>query len=203
MRRLGIMGGTFNPIHHGHLLAAQEAMDGRGLAEVLFLPNRVPPHRQDLDGTASAWDRFAMTCLAVNGNDRFRVSAMELERAEVSYTFDTLALLREQDPARSLVFLTGADSLLRSPWYRLDDLLGLLEEFVVVSRPGAPLEELGRKLDELGLRNRSRVVTQEIPAVPISSTDIRDRIQQGRSFRYLVPEPVHDYIRKNRLYLRG
>lgn len=201
MLNLGIMGGTFNPIHVAHLLVAQEAMMECGLDEVLFIPNKIAPHRRDLEWIAPARDRFVMTCMAVNENERFKASAMELDRPQVSYTYDTVAAMRTERPSLDLTFITGADSLLRSEWYRLDDLLGLLRGFIVVSRPGAPMEELKRRLDELGLQNRGRIVTLEIPGMDISSTDIRTRVREGRPFRYMVPDPVYDYIRKNRLYV--
>lgn len=201
MMNLGLMGGTFNPIHLAHLLVAQEAMIECGLDEVLFIPNKIAPHRRDVEWIAPARDRFIMTSMAVTGNDRFKASAVELDRPQVSYTYDTVAAMRAERPTLDLTFITGADSLLRSTWYRLDDLLGQLRAFIVVSRPGAPMEELQRRLDELGLEHRDRIQTLEIPGLGISSTDIRLRVREGRPFRYMVPDPVYDYIRKNRLYV--
>lgn len=202
MLHVGLMGGTFNPIHLGHLMVAQEAMMEAGLDEVFFIPNKIAPHRADVEWIAPARDRYVMTCMAVSGNDRFRSSSLELDRPAISYTYDTVAALREDRPDQEFTFLTGADSLLRSKWYRLDDLLGMLTSFLVVNRPGFPRAELEEHLDRMALANRDKVAWLEIPGIEISSTDIRARIRQGRPFRYLVPDPVHDYIRKNRLYTR-
>lgn len=201
MLNLGIMGGTFNPIHLAHLLVAQEAMIECGLDEILFIPNKIAPHRRDREWIAPARDRFIMASMAVTGNDRFKASAVELDRPTVSYTYDTVAAMRRERPTLGLTFITGADSLLHSTWYRLDELLGLLRGFIVVSRPGAPMEDLQRRLDELGLEHRDRIMPLEIPGIGISSTDVRLRVREGRPFRYLVPDPVYDYIRKNRLYV--
>lgn len=202
MLRVGLMGGTFNPIHLGHLRVAEEARVAAGLDEILFIPNRVAPHRSDLDTMAPARDRYLMTCMAVSGHERFRVSSMELDRPTVSYTVETVEALRREHPDREFTFLTGADSLLRARWHRLDDLLGLLACFLVVSRPGHERAELEAHLDGLGLSHRDRIAWLEIPGIDLSSTEIRARIREGRAFRYLVPEPVYDYLWKNGLYTR-
>lgn len=195
------MGGTFNPIHLGHLLAAQEALVHADLDEILFLPNRIPPHRSSKEALPPALERYLMVCLATASHPRFRVSALELEREGPSYTIDTVEELLRRDPSRALTFITGADALLLSRWYRLDELLGRLERFLVVTRPGFDLDRLGQHLDRMELGHRDRIQTLDIPGMEISSTALRRRIRAGRPIRYLVPEPVADYIQKTGLYL--
>ena len=195
------MGGTFNPIHLGHLHVAEEARHRANLDRILFIPNQVAPHRRDQEDMAPALDRYVMTCMAVGGNPHFRCSPLELHRSTVSYTHDTVTQLVQEHPDWELTFLTGADSLVRSEWYRLDDLLGFLHSFRVIARPGFPREALEAHLDRLGLANRERISWLEIPGFDVSATDIRARIRQGRAWRYLVPAAVHDYIETNRLYL--
>lgn len=200
MPGVGLMGGTFNPIHLGHLYVAEEARVRLALDRVDFIPNQVPPHRQDGQEMAPARDRYAMVCMAVSGNPRFTCSPIELDRPEVSYTFDTVSALRREQPGRTFTFLAGADSLL-GDWHRLDDLLGLLDSFVVLARPGSTRQDLEARLDGLGLSNRGKVRWLEIPGLQISATDIRARIRAGQAFRYLVSEPVYNHIRKMGLYL--
>jgi nicotinate-nucleotide adenylyltransferase len=200
MPGVGLMGGTFNPIHLGHLYVAEEARVRLELDRVEFIPNQVPPHRQDLQEMAPARDRYEMVRMAVSGNPRFTCSSIELDRPEVSHTFDTVSALRQAHPGRAFTFLAGADSLL-GDWYRLDDLLGLLDSFVVLARPGSTRQELEARLDGLGLSNRGKVRWLEIPGLQISATDIRARIRAGQAFRYLVSEPVYNHISEKGLYL--
>lgn len=195
MARIGLMGGTFNPIHLGHLLLAQEACHAFSLDRVLFIPNYRPPHKQG--ELASGHHRYIMACLAVAGMRRFHVSNVELERGEVSYTCDTLELLPRED---DYVFITGADSLMVS-WRNLDQILGRVARFVVATRPGFPFSALEKRLDTLGLSNRARITRLEMPAFDISSTEIRRRVREGIPIDLLVPTPVADYIHKHDLYL--
>jgi len=200
MSGVGLMGGTFNPIHLGHLYVAEEARVRLGLDRVDFIPNQIPPHRRDLQEIAPARDRYAMVCMAVSGNPCFTCTPIELERPEVSYTFETVSTLRQEHPGQAFTFLAGADSLM-GDWHRLDDLLGLLDSFAVLTRPGSTRQVLETRLDELGLTNRGKVRWLEIAGLQISATDIRARIRAGQAFRYLVCEPVYDHIHKNGLYL--
>jgi len=192
------MGGTFNPIHIGHLILAQETMAARGLDQVLFVPNRVPPHKQDDASLAGDGHRWVMTCLATASNDRFIPSRIELDRESVSYSVDTVRALAE--PSRSLTFISGADALMRYAWKDLDVLLGMVEAFVICERPGFDAAALQERLDGLGLANRGRIVPQEIPSVDVSSSLIRERRARGGNIRYLVPEVVEQYIQKHGLY---
>ncbi len=196
MERVGILGGTFNPIHNGHLFLAQEAMAALRLDKMLLVPNFAPPHRRDR--IVAGHHRYLMVCLAASSRPDFVACPVELDRGQVSYSVDTVTALREQYPL--LTFVTGADALLRSPWKDLDRLLGILEHFVVATRPGADLGELSGHLDGLGLQNREVIRPLEMPALEISSTDIRRRVAEGRPIGFLVPRLVEDYVRKHGLY---
>lgn len=198
--RTGVLGGTFNPIHVGHLHAAQEAMLALDLSRVLFVPNRVPPHREAGPALLSGEHRRAMVELAVASNPRFFVSSVELDRTEPSYTVDTVEALQTEGP---LTFITGADALMRYVWRDLDRLLGMLEAMVAVTRPGYALDALTRRLDGLGLANRARIRTLEIAEYAVSSTEIRTRVAKDVPIRYLVTREVEDYIAKFGLYKNG
>jgi nicotinate-nucleotide adenylyltransferase len=184
------MGGTFDPIHLGHLRAAESARSELGLERVVFVPARTPPHREP--PAASVWDRFAMVALATAGHGAFVASQIELEREGPSYTVDSVAMLREaagEDP----VLIVGADSFVEMPGWRDAARLRALCSVAVVPRPGAPPPDAaGRAAD--------RVHFLEGPALPISSTEIRQRVAAGRSIRYLVPAAVAEYVDKRGLY---
>lgn len=201
MPRVGIMGGTFDPIHYGHLVTAEEARVQFDLHQVLFVPNRYPPHKA-IDGVSDPEHRYRMTLLATMTNAHFSVSRMEIDRPGPSFTIDTLQELRDTYEPRDLFYITGADAILqivRGEWERSAELLSLCR-FIAASRPGFPLdvEELrrrnitGRVLDNLHV--------MEIPALAISSTDIRARVAQGRPIRYLLPDAVEAYVSKHGLY---
>ena len=201
--RTGLLGGTFNPVHLGHLHIAQEAMTAFEMERVLLVPNRIPPHRSDSSSVVDPEHRAAMLELATASNPRLFVSRIELERAGPSYTVDTVESLLAEQPAARLCFITGADSLLRNIWRDLDRLLGMLEVMVCVARPGFDLGALCGRLDELGLKNRERVRTLEAEPYAVSSTEIRRRVAEGLSTQYLVPREVADYIEKYGLYKNG
>lgn len=198
--RIGVMGGTFNPIHLGHLHVAQEVLLSLELDRVLLVPNRVPPHRSDSETLADAEHRFVMAQLAAASNPHIFVSRLELDRPTASYTVDTVASLRGAAPSAALVFVTGADALMRYAWHDLDRLLGMLETMVCVTRPGSELSELSQRLDSLGLAHRERVRPLEIPGYDISATEIRRRIAAGLPTRYMLAREVEDYIVKYGLY---
>ncbi len=203
MATLGIMGGTFDPIHYGHLLTAEEARVQFGLARVIFVPNRYPPHKE-IDGVTDPEHRYQMTLLATMTNPNFTVSRTEIDRPGPSYTIDTLFALRKEWRAGDLFYITGADAIIqiiRGRWERAAELLTLCQ-FIAASRPGFTLE-----VDELRRTNVTgsrldNVHVMEIPALAISSTDIRNRVGRGRPIRYLVPEAVEFYIIKHGLYRR-
>ena len=193
--RLGIMGGTFNPIHHGHLVAAEIIRDEFKLEEVLFVPSGKPPHKEN-DEIASPEHRWMMTVLATASNEYFSASAIEIERGGESYTKDTLLELKKiYGENTEMYFITGVDAIVEiSTWHRTDDL-PKLAKFIAASRPGYKLD--WEKIDP---RFRKSTYPIEIPALAISSTEIRRRIREGKTIKYLVPEVVEKYIYKNRFY---
>lgn len=199
MADIGLLGGTFNPIHLGHLRLGEEARERFKLSKVWFIPNPEPPHRPRGKVLAPAEERFRLVQLAVESNPDFEVSRVELDREGLAYTVETVARLRETFPEHAFHFLTGADSLLND-WRELDRLLGLLASFVAARRPGFDWELLERRLDSLGLTNRAKIVRFDMPALEISASDIRQRRLEGRSIRYLVPEAVRARIEAEGLY---
>ncbi len=190
---MAIMGGTFNPIHCGHLLSAEQVCDELGYDEILFMPSARPPHKYAND-IVSAEHRYEMVCLAIADNPRFAVSRIELEREGPSYTIQTLKVLAEDyGDSTELAWIIGADSLIEYKiWKDFDKVLGRCR-MIATTRPnyalaGVPLE----------IRNKVKLF--EITGVDISATEIRERIRKGCSIRYLVPEEVRAYIVQQRLY---
>lgn len=194
--RVGIMGGTFDPIHLGHLVCAEEALHAFALDEVVFVPTGAPWQKRDREVTG-AERRYEMTRLATASNAAFRVARSEIEREGPTYTIDTLRDFHAEGGGKSsLFFITGADAIRRIlTWKDPADVLALAT-FIAATRPG---HELGG-LDHLEESLRGSVRVLEIPALAISSTDIRERVRTGRPYRYLVPEPVAGYIARSGLY---
>ena len=185
------MGGTFDPIHHGHLVAASEVQALYGLDEVVFVPTG-EPWQKDSGGVSPAEHRYLMTVIATASNPRFTVSRVDLDRPGPTYTIDTLRDLSSQRPDSELYFITGADALAQIlSWKDIDELWDLAH-FIGVTRPGHVLSDNGLPED--------RVTLQEIPAMAISSTDCRSRVLEGAPVWYLVPDGVAQYIAKHRLY---
>ncbi|MEI8058365.1 MAG: nicotinate-nucleotide adenylyltransferase [Actinomycetes bacterium] len=198
MRRVGVMGGTFDPVHHGHLVAASEAAHRCNLDEVLFVPAGQPWQKSDRVVTA-AEDRYLMTVIATTDDPRFSVSRVDIDRPGPTYTVDTLRDLTSYYAAAgieaSLFFITGADALAEiASWYESADLLALAH-FIAVTRPGHVLVDPGFSAES--------VTFIEIPALDVSSTDCRARVAEGAPIRYLVPEGVREYIAKRNLYVRA
>ena len=196
--RLGLLGGTFDPPHYGHLVAAQEAACQLALGRVLFLPARQNPLKQD-EPVSPAEDRCRMVELALRDNPRFELSRADLDRPSPSYTVDLLRALRAAWPTAELFFLVGADILPELPrWHAPREVLQLAT-LVAVNRPGAPdpdIAELERALP--GAAAASLVL--RVPGVAISSTDLRARVRANRPIRYLTPPAVEDYIHQRNLY---
>lgn len=202
-RRYGIMGGTFNPVHFGHLVTAEEAQVSYDLDLVIFMPAGHPPHKKE-EGILPGEDRYLMTVIATASNPRFTVSREEIDRPEPSYTIETLSMLRKKlGPESELFFITGADAVLEIlTWKRPEDL-GEYCSFIAATRPGYELGRLKDALEEKGeIEGKSfpSVYLLEVPALAISSTDIRRRVTEGRSIRYLLPEGVANFIAKNGYY---
>lgn len=191
------MGGTFDPIHYGHLLMAEEARIAFALDRVLFVPNGRPAHKK-VYTVSSPEDRYAMTLLATASNPDFSCSRLELDRPGPSYTIDTLRAVRQRHPdLDALYFITGADAVLEIlTWHEYDQLAQECR-FIAVTRPGFVLERLAEIADKAFL---DRVSFLPIPGLEISSTDLRRRVREGRSLKYLTPEPVEAYIRQQGLY---
>ncbi|WP_276907017.1 nicotinate-nucleotide adenylyltransferase [Corynebacterium riegelii] len=192
--RIGVMGGTFDPIHHGHLVAASEAAHRFALDEVVFVPTGQPWQKAGRQ-ISPAEDRYLMTVIATASNPRFTVSRVDIDREGPTYTIDTLRDLREVYPDAELFFITGADALSSiMSWHDWDKMFELAQ-FVGVTRPGYELTE-----DMLPADIQERVHLLDIPAMAISSTDCRERASQGRPVWYLVPDGVVQYIAKHELY---
>ena len=192
--KLGIFGGTFDPIHLGHLRAAENAREALGLDRVDFITSRHPPHREA--AASSPLDRFAMVVLATAGNTAFVASEIELRREGPSYTVETVAELRREHPADDFVLIIGSDAFrdLQS-WKEAERLLGLCTVAVVDRPETAPAAASTPLVDE-----GARIARVEGPGLDVSATVIRERVGQGRSIRYLVPDAVADYVEKRGLY---
>jgi nicotinate-nucleotide adenylyltransferase len=190
------MGGTFDPIHHGHLLTAEEAAVQFGLDEVVFVPTGQPWMKEERD-VSSPEHRYLMTVIATASNPRFSVSRLEVDREGPTYTVDTLRELKDQHGGNvDLFFVTGADAVLEIfQWKDPDEILELAH-FIAATRPGY---DLARFRAEEPTRH-SNVSVMNIPALAISSTDIRERVRERRPIRYLVPEGVESYVEKAGLY---
>ncbi|MDN5332585.1 MAG: nicotinate-nucleotide adenylyltransferase [Tepidanaerobacteraceae bacterium] len=200
MKRIGIMGGTFDPIHFGHLVTAEEARINFELDKVIFVPTGNPPHKKDYEVTEPE-HRYLMTALATNSNPFFEVSRIEIERKGYSYTVDTLSQMVEiYGKNTSLFFISGADAVLDIlTWKNIKGVLDICT-FIAATRPGYPVKKLKNKLAEIKKLYGKDVYLLEVTAMAISSTEIRKRIKEGRSIKYLVPEGVEEYILKNGLY---
>ena len=189
--KLGLMGGMFDPIHFGHLRAAENAREALGLDQVNFVPAAVPPHRAA--PTASAIDRYAMVALATAGNPAFVPWDGEIRRDGASYTFETAEALLEENPGAALTLIVGADNLALLPQWKEPARLLALCTVAVVGRPGGPAA------DAAGL-DPARFIHVEGSHLPIASSALRERVRAGRSVRYLVPDAVAGYIDKRGLY---
>lgn len=193
-RRIGIMGGTFDPIHNGHLVAASEVADIFDLEEVVFVPTGEPWQKADRK-VSDAEDRYLMTVIATASNPRFHVSRVDIDRGGPTYTVDTLQDMAALYPNDELFFITGADALASIMSWRDWEKMFDLAEFIGVTRPGYELTE-----DMLPEVHRGQTHLIKIPAMAISSTDCRERASQGRPVWYLVPDGVVQYIAKNEMY---
>ncbi|WP_279586760.1 MULTISPECIES: nicotinate-nucleotide adenylyltransferase [Aeromicrobium] len=193
-RRVGVMGGTFDPIHHGHLVAASEVQSWFDLDEVVFVPTGQPWQKVDRD-VSPAEDRYLMTVIATAANPRFTVSRVDIDRQGPTYTIDTLRDLSELHPDADLYFITGADAMAALLTWRDHDELFELAQFVGCTRPG-------HEMDDTTLEGlpREHITLVEIPALAISSTDCRQRVEHGEPVWYLVPDGVVQYIGKHDLY---
>ncbi|MBI2825271.1 MAG: nicotinate-nucleotide adenylyltransferase [Planctomycetia bacterium] len=199
--RLGLLGGSFDPVHFGHLLLAECCREQRRLDEVWFLPAAVPPHKQGRELTP-AGERIEMLELAIGGHEAFTVSRLEIDRGGVSYTVDTLAELRRDDPARELFFLLGADSLADLPRWKDPQRICELAMPVVVNRAGAAEADFSVLASLVSAERLAEIRRHqvEMPQIGLSASDIRRRVAAGQSIRYRTPRAVEKYIETHKLY---
>lgn len=190
--RLGLMGGSFNPIHNGHLAAAEEAIKKYCLDEVVFIPCGKPPHKE-VEDMAPAEDRYLMTAMAIAGKQEFSVSRYEIDKPDPSYTVDTMKFYKKQEPDAEIFFITGADSVIELDTWREPHRIFDYGYLIGATRPGYTVEKVP---DVAG-----QVLWMEIPALGISATSIRKRIKDGLPVTYLMPAGVVEYIVSRRLYL--
>lgn len=201
--KMGIMGGTFDPIHYGHLVTAEAARHTFSLAQVVFVPTGRPPHKPE-EVVTDAEHRYLMTVLATIENPFFTASRMEIDRPGYSYTIDTVREFKEMfGPRCHLYFITGADAILEIFTWRNPE--GLLDScsFIAATRPGYSPAQLSSLVSSLQRQDGPQIEFLEVPALAISSSDIRMRVREGRPIKYLVPEAVEYYIIKNGLYRTG
>ncbi|SET89997.1 nicotinate-nucleotide adenylyltransferase [Paenibacillus sp. NFR01] len=191
--KIGIMGGTFDPPHIGHLLVAEAARDAYSLDEVWFMPSHIPPHKQAAGATGA--ERLAMTEAALAGHPAFRILDVEIRKGGVSYTIDTVRGLQDLHPAHDFFFIIGADMVEYLPkWREINELAERLT-FIGVGRPGTLLD-----LAQLPDYIASKVLLADMPLVDISSTVIRQRRAEGKSIRYMVPDAVLEFVQRSGLY---
>ncbi|MBI5417770.1 nicotinate-nucleotide adenylyltransferase [Candidatus Poribacteria bacterium] len=202
MNKLGIFGGTFNPIHFGHLIVAQETLEIMKLDEIIFVPSAIPPHKE-LKNVACAKERLAMIKLALKSNPNFTFSDIELTRSGKSYTVDTLKKFRELHPKSELFFMVGADNLKEIMYWK--DPEGILKQanLIVMTRPGyLKLCDNPKKHFPLLSKNefKNKINMVKVPEIGISGTLIRNNLKNNKSIDYLMPVSVEEYILKRRLY---
>lgn len=186
-KKVGILGGTFNPPHIGHLIIANEVLNALGLDEVRFMPNATPPHKQK-DELVTAEQRLKMTQLAIRGIPKMAVETIELERGGTSYTFDTIEMLQNREPETDFFFIIGGDQVEFLPkWHRIDELVQKVQ-FVGVPRPNTTLD------------TAYPISKITIPQIDLSSTLLRNRLMNGVTTKFLIPDKVNDFIQKEKLY---
>ncbi|HHX61845.1 MAG TPA: nicotinate-nucleotide adenylyltransferase [Epulopiscium sp.] len=200
IKKLAIMGGTFDPIHIGHLMTAEEVRNEFEIDQVIFIPTGHPPHK-DAGRVTHSEHRYLMTVLATVENPHFNVSRIEIDRPGTTYTIDTIKKIKESyNPDVKIYFITGADAVHEIlTWERVDELMKICE-FVAVTRPGYKRQQLREKVEELKGSFECSVHYLEVPALAISSSDIRGRVEKYKPIQYLVPQAVEKYIQKFKLY---
>lgn len=187
MKKVGILGGTFDPPHHGHLLIANEVLSVLALDEIWFMPNQEPPHKKKSKSISNE-DRLQMLELAIKGNEHFKIQTLELEREGPSYTIDTMKIIQSQYKDTLFFFIIGADMIEFLPkWYKIEELVKLVQ-FVGVERPRYSNDTV------------YPILYVDIPAINISSSLIRERLKNGKTVRYLLPDAIIQYIEESHLY---
>ncbi|MGD1075004.1 MAG: nicotinate-nucleotide adenylyltransferase [Thermodesulfovibrionales bacterium] len=216
--KIGILGGTFNPVHYGHLRAAEEVREKLLFEKVLFIPSCKPPLKSD--DLAPAEERYEMTRLSIEANPFFEISDIECKKQGKSYTVETLAALNELYPDKSLYLIMGIDSFLDIPSWRRPERVMDLAHFVVISRPGFSFSSIAsmiptsivilsemdgarREVYKTKLKNGREVVLLNVTPMPISATTVRRIVRQGKSIKYLLPDKIESYIISHSLYREG
>ncbi|WP_391116127.1 nicotinate-nucleotide adenylyltransferase [Psychrobacillus sp. L3] len=186
-KKVGILGGTFNPPHIGHLIIANEVLSALNLDELRFMPNATPPHKKK-DERITVAERLKMVQLAIKNVPKMAVETIEMDRGGTSYTFDTMELLQAREPSTTFFFIIGGDQVEYLPkWYRIDELVKKVQ-IVGVPRPNTSIE------------TAYPIIKLEIPQIELSSTLIRNRLENGKTTKFLIPELVRDFIQKEKLY---
>jgi nicotinate-nucleotide adenylyltransferase len=198
--RLGLFGGTFDPVHFGHLLLAEQCREHCALDEVWFLPSGAPPHKTSADISAGQM-RTEMLEFATSGHPAFQINTMELERKGPTFTVETLKELAEADSSRELFFLIGADSLNDFPSWREPARILEYANVVAVNRGNEPIADLDAVAARIGGDALARLRTVTIPGIDFSASDLRRRVRQGKSIRFMTPRAVEVYIAEHRLYV--
>ncbi len=199
MKKIGVLGGTFNPVHNTHLYIASEAKRLLKLQEVIFIPAGNPPHK-DSKGITEAVIRGEMTKLAIRDYKNFTLSEYEINKKSCSYTYETLQYLKNQCNDTELFFITGADSLINlDKWKNVPEILSMAT-LVVFRRPGYTLEEIINKKKAVEEQYNCKIILLELMEMDISSTDIRNRIKNNEEYRFFVPEAVYSFIETLKLY---
>lgn len=199
--KVGIMGGTFDPIHYAHLATADFIRDKYNLDKILFIPSGNPPHKAE--NVTDKYDRYNMVLLATCRNEDFLVSDIEIERNKKSYTIDTLRYLKQMHNNADIYFITGADAICDiENWKDVKENFKLAK-FIAATRPGISLLKAQEKIETLIKKYKAEIISVYVPSLDISSTYIRDQLKEGKSVRYLMPESVEEYMNKNKLYKCG
>lgn len=199
MKKIGIMGGTFNPIHFGHLFLAENAFEQVSLDKVLFMPSKNPPHKAK-PVNVSEQQRVDMINLAISDNPHFELSKIELHREGLTFTADTLRLLTAENSDTEYYFIVGTDSLFMMQNWKEPQVVFDLSTIVVAGRDNSKTEEIQKHIEYLESTFRARIIYIEMPMIQIASAEIRERYMAKRSVRYFMPDSVIDYIGKNKLY---
>lgn len=197
---IGVFGGSFNPIHIGHLILAEYILCEFGLGKIIFVPAKTPPHKTDVK-MASAQHRCGMVNIAIESNPNFAVSEIELNREGTSFTVDTLSQLTEIYPDKKLHLICGADSLMNfDTWRNIADIFKLAD-IIIAGRSSVPTKEFQEMLKYLRHKYNARIFCSTSPDIDISSTQIRERIKKELSIKYMVSDKVYNYIKHHNLYV--
>lgn len=198
-RKIGIMGGTFNPIHIGHLIMAENAYETFGLDQVYLMPNNIPPHKEIWPAIPKK-HRLLMTELAISQNPHLELLRTEIDKNSVSYTWQTLKQLKEANPDHDYYFILGADSLFQFDTWKRPEKICSLCTILAATRHHMRTKEMEEQIEYLNSRYHGKILLMDNPTLDISSQEIREKVGRGQSIKYFVPECVEDYIYENHLY---